>query len=175
MSKRDERELAFLRRVLEYKPKTGLFHWKIITKGHAGAIYPGDVAGSDKDGYKQIIYTDPNGKKLRWRDNRLAFFFMTGRKPAKGMDIAHLDGDRGNNRWKNLAEQPRIKNMQNLNDGLRSNNVSGHRGVSWRTHRSGRGAWHSRITVNKRVILLGDYADINDAIAARKRAEREHF
>jgi hypothetical protein len=174
MSKRDDRELAFIKRVLDYNPKTGLFHWKIITHGHGGMIYPGDVAGTNKDGYTSIIFRDPRGKVLRWRANRLAFFFMTGRKPAKGMDIAHLDGDRGNDRWKNLSEQPRVKNMQNLNDGLRSNNVSGHRGVSLKTHRSGATCWHARIKIDKQVILLGDYADKNDAIAARKKAEREY-
>jgi hypothetical protein len=175
MMKRDERELAFIKRVLDYNPKTGLFHWKIITHGHGGMIYPGDVAGADKDGYTSIIFTDPNGKKLRWRSNRLAWFFMTGKRPAKGMDIAHLDGDRGNNRWKNLAEQTRTKNTQNLKDGLRSDNVSGHRGVSLKTHRSGTTCWHARITVNGEKILLGDYAEIEDAIAARQRAERKYF
>jgi hypothetical protein len=168
-------DLETLKRVLRYNPRTGNFHWKIRTHGHGGAINPGDVAGSNKEGYIQIIYTDETGKRHVWRAHRLAWWFMTGRKLAKGKDIAHGDGKRSNNRWMNLTEKTRTKNMQNLNDGLRSNNVSGHRGVSLRTHRSGNTCWHARIKVNKQVILLGDYEDKEDAIAARERAEREHF
>lgn len=167
-------DLDILKSVLRYNPRTGLFHWKIRRNSHGGCIYPGDVAGSDKDGYIQIIYTH-NGKRHQWRAHRLAWWFMTGKKPTKGMDIGHDDSDRANNRWKNIVEVTRTKNMQNLNDGLRSDNKSGYRGVSWKTHRSGRGAWHARIKVNKQVILLGDYDNKADAIAARKRAEREHF
>jgi len=166
--------LKTFKKVLRYDPDTGLFHWLIARQKHGGRINPGDVAGADKDGYVQIIFTDDSGKRHQWRAHRLAWWFMTGKKPAKGMDIAHDDGDRSNNRWTNLFEETRTKNMQNLNDGLRSNNISGHRGVSLKTHRSGSTCWHARITINKRIIPLGDYADINDAIAARKAAEVEY-
>jgi hypothetical protein len=166
----DKKLLQELKRVLRYDRQTGHFHWKIHLHGRGGMIYPGDVAGAYKDGYTQIIFT--YGKRHQWRAHRLAWWFMTGRKPAKGMDIEHKDGNRSNNRWKNLAEVSRTKNMLNLKDGLRSNNKSGHRGVSWRKDTS---KWHARIKIKGQIIMLGDYAELSQAVAARRRAERQYL
>ena len=63
---------------------------------------------------------------------------------------------------------------RNPNSKLPTNNRSGYRGVSVHPGISV-GNWHTRITVNKRTILLGDYARLEQARAAAKAAERLYF
>ena len=54
---------------------------------------------------------------------------------------------------------------------LSKNTTSGYTGVHWY---SKEGKWRAKITVNKVVKLLGRFADVNDAIAARKKAENKY-
>lgn len=82
----------------------------------------------------------------------------------------HRSGDTLDNRRANLRIVSRIQNS--VNRKLLSNNKCGHRGIYWDW---GRRKWRARITVNKKVIRLGRYADIEDAIAARIEAEELYF
>lgn len=52
------------------------------------------------------------------------------------------------------------------------NNKSGQTGVHWCKSVS---LWRAYIQVQKKSIYLGGYHDINDAIAARKAAEKQYF
>jgi hypothetical protein len=66
-----------------------------------------------------------------------------------------------------------VTNKQNLqNAGKRSSNTSGHPGVSWhkRIYK-----WQARITHNYRDIFLGYFNTIEEAIAARKAAEKLYW
>jgi hypothetical protein len=60
----------------------------------------------------------------------------------------------------------------NQNSRRYRNNTSGYAGVSW--HKLGK-QWEAHINLNGRRKYLGLYGDINDAIAARKDAERIYF
>ena len=53
-----------------------------------------------------------------------------------------------------------------------SNNTSGVKGVCWRKREQ---KWRAYITVNHKRIELGNYIDIEDAIEARKKAEKKYF
>lgn len=152
---------AHLEQVLTYDPMTGLLRWRIRTHGHGGAINPGDVAGSDKDGYIQIIV----GKKP-YRAHHLAWLLMTGEWPPAGQDVDHADRNRSNNAWSNLRLASRAQN--NVNTSGRRNNTSGCPGVSFRKDTQ---KWHARITYEGKVILLGNYEKKEDAIAARRAVE----
>lgn len=55
---------------------------------------------------------------------------------------------------------------------IRKNNTSGYTGVSFDNKNK---KWDSRITVNKKIILLGQFKHIEDAINARKEAEEKYF
>jgi len=166
----DELLLQELRRVLRYDPRTGLVHWKISFPNLR--IYSGDVAGSNLDGYTQLKYTDSTGVTHQWLTHRLAWWFMTGRRPAKGMDIGHNDGDRSNCRWNNLSEVTRTKNKLNLNDGLYSSNKSGYRGVWWMKDRE---KWRAELKIGGVFMHRSDHLDIADAIQARRRAEKQYL
>ena len=81
-------------------------------------------------------------------------------------EVDHIDGNGLNNKMDNLRDVSRVENMRNSRLG--ANNTSGVVGVG---RIRGSSKWYARITVDKKVIKLGNYHDINDATKARKDAE----
>jgi hypothetical protein len=55
-----------------------------------------------KNGYYQVILCK-NGKRKRFLVHRLVALAFIGEQPTDLHEIAHLDGDRGNNHYSNLA------------------------------------------------------------------------
>lgn len=99
----------------------------------------------------------------RYYAHRLIWKLVTGHDPNM---VDHIDGDRTNNKWENLRNvSPAVNNM---NAKRPSSNKSGHIGIDW-LERSR--AWRAAIQTRGQRIHLGLFADINEAIAARKRAE----
>lgn len=154
-----------LHEVLRYDPETGYLHWKTQTHGYHGIIRPGDRAGSVKDGYINV-HVD----KVLYRAHRLAWYMVTGEWLSPKQDIDHINGDRADNRFANLRLVTRTQNNMNL--PVRTDNISGYRGV---TLRKDTRKWHARITVAGKIILLGDFIDLEDARAARAKAEELYF
>lgn len=148
---------------VRYEPESGNFYWLINTHGHGKTIRPGDIANAlSGQGYLQI-----NVMKRIVRQHRLAWFFMTGEWPPKGMDIDHINGVRDDNRWTNLRLVTRSRN--GLNAGLRKCNKSGVIGVSYQKRRQ---VWDARIRVDGILHLLGQHKNFDDAVRARKDAEQ---
>lgn len=87
-----------------------------------------------------------------------------------GMIRDHINGDRLDNRRKNIRFVTYQQNSQNRSKGKR--NKSGCQGVNWD---KGSKKWHSSIKANGRRISLGYFSNIQDAIAARKAAEIKYF
>ncbi len=52
------------------------------------------------------------------------------------------------------------------------NNTSGHKGVTWDKYNK---RWKAFIYFKNKRIYLGNYTDINEAINARKKAEKRYF
>jgi len=156
-----------LKQVLRYDPDTGYFFWK--SRPSNRVQIGGDAGVLRKDGYIKIGYAGHH-----YPAHRLAWAFMTGRWPpsrASNLQVEHRDSNKSNNCWSNLALVSVSKNRSNLRDKVRKDNRSGYRGVSRRPD----GRWHARITANKKIILLGNYLDLGEAIEARKAAERHYF
>lgn len=105
------------------------------------------------------------GRVRRLRGHRIVFALTHGRWPTHSID--HKDRTPINNRPGNLREATATQNMQN--SGLWSSNKSGFKGVHWR--RAER-KWEARIEADHRVIFLGLFDDILDAVIARLGAER---
>lgn len=84
--------------------------------------------------------------------------------------VDHKDRDGLNNRRSNLRSATHKQNCENF--GLRKDNISGCKGVSWDKQLS---KWRARIKHNYKTIHLGVFEDLDDAIAARKKAERKYF
>jgi hypothetical protein len=142
---------------LEYYAVTGIFRWK---NRPAIQITVGDVAGCPTpDGYVLIGIGG-----ILYRANRLAWFYMTGIWPENLID--HKDTNRSNNAWLNLREATYVENSRNT--GMRSNNTSGVKGVSW--HKAAR-KWSAQINVCGKKTHLGLFSELEDAertvVAAR--------
>ena len=89
--------------------------------------------------------------------------------PKDGCIIDHADRNKSNNRKRNLRQATVSQN--NMNRKLRKNN-SGIAGVTLNKRDN---KWRAVITLNKKYIWLGDYADKDDAIKARLLAEVKYF
>ncbi len=121
----------------------------------------GKEVGSLTDyGYKRVVL---DGEK--YLAHRIIYSLFNG-KITDGLVIDHKNQKRGDNHIKNLRAVSYLEN--NKNTGLRSNNASGVSGVCWRKSRQ---KYEVRISVNKKRIHLGYFADINEGKKARLAAE----
>ena len=124
----------------------------------------------DKDDFNRINKhywaKDKNGY---WRSsiNRLHRFILNAEKNEY---VDHINNNKDDNRKFNLRKCDNSEN--NRNRGLQSNNTSGCTGVSW-DKRSNK--WRVRIKLYGKEKEIGKYADINDAIKARKDAEEKYY
>jgi hypothetical protein len=144
---------------LTYDIDTGIFTWKIKRK----SVNKGDIAGyAMKDGY---IMIGINGKRIL--AHRLAWFFVTGELPFDQID--HIDGNKGNNSFKNLRPASHSQNQHNR--AMLKNNISGIKGVCF-DMASGKFRAYCMINmVNKQI---GSFDDKNEAEKAVKKYREEN-
>ena len=137
----------YLKDLFEYKD--GNLYWKQKTskKSH---IKVGDEAGTVSNRYKRVSIN----KKL-YLNHRIIFMMHHGYMPEF---IDHIDNNSLNNRIENLREATFCENQHNAK--LRKDNKSGVKGISWHSRFK---KWSAKITVNKKVIYLGNFDDINEA------------
>lgn len=81
--------------------------------------------------------------------------------------IDHINHDRADNRINNLRDASPSENQKNTK--MQTNNTSGYTGVIME-----RGLWCARITVDGAFKNLGRYKKLEDAISARKKAEKKY-
>lgn len=151
-------EMDYIRKILDYDPKTGDFIW---LKTMSRLSIKGCVAGSiNGDGYLQIKI---RGKQ--YKAHRLAFLFNG--LPAPEM-VDHINRVRNDNRWENLRSANKFQNQHN--SSVRKDNSSGHKGVSFiRKYQK----WQVAIKVNGKSIYLGIFQDLELAsfVASEARAK----
>ena len=145
-----------LKRILRYYPKSGIFMWR---KAGKGRVMNKAVGSNEGRGYVRIGIG-----ATHYYAHRLAWLYMTGGFPKRGLD--HRDQDRSNNAWRNLRELSQGENI--INSPHRSNNTSGATGVSW--HR-GTSKWRVRVGN----LYGGLYEDFDAAVSARKALEQEYI
>jgi len=146
-----------LRRILHYDARRGVWRWR-VSRGTAGK---GSVAGCiQSDGYRHICI---NGKQ--YKSSRLAWFYIRGYFPENQVD--HINRVRDDDRWENLREVSQQCN--NRNCGIRKDNASGIRGVSWYKQT---GKWLVQVAVNGKRKHLGYHDDFTEAVAYRLAAEQ---
>jgi hypothetical protein len=85
----------------------------------------------------------------------------------EGFETDHIDRNPFNNQKSNLRTVNKGRN--NLNRNIYKNNACGVKGVYW--HKKTK-QYHVRITVDKKVISLGYYHNIQQANVARQEGER---
>lgn len=82
----------------------------------------------------------------------------------------HINRDGFDNRRRNLRDATQKQNMENSQ--LRTDNMSGHKGVFWKKDHA---KWCAKIVHHGKHIYLGYFEQLDDAIQARYEAEREYF
>ncbi len=84
--------------------------------------------------------------------------------------VDHEDRDKLNNRRGNLREADKSKNSMNI--GIRNNNASGFTGVGFMKKLN---KWRAYIKIDGKDKHLGSFENIDDAVRARLKAEKELF
>ena len=108
-----------LKELLHYNPDTGVFTW-LVNRGPNKA---GNVAdNTTKKGYTRFLVGGSN-----YQSHRLAWLYMTGEWPRKGID--HINGVKDDNRWVNLREATQRQNLYNR-ESIKGSS-SKHKGVYW--------------------------------------------
>lgn len=97
-------------------------------------------------------------------------WLLEGNEIKDGEVIDHINRDKTDNRIQNLRQVSRQEN--NINIAPRRNNKSGYKGVDWYKPY---GKWRSRIKIYGKETSLGYFDSLDDAIAARKLAEKNLF
>lgn len=117
---------------------------------------------ADKDGY----LTTGSGSK----GTAIKLHNLILGKPEKGYVIDHINHNPKDNRRCNLRIVPLFVNCQNV--GIRSTNKSGITGICWETSRN---KWRVMIGYMNKKIFVGRYSLLEDAIEARKAAEKKYY
>lgn len=150
----------YLLSILSYNKRNGVFVW-LVSRGR---VKVGDIAGSVKpDGYTYIKID-----KKDYGAHILACFYINEKWPTN--DVDHIDGNRSNNKYKNIRVATRSQNK--MNTKLRSDNTTGVKGVYFcnRTKK-----YQAQITLNGKNKYLGRYKTLKEARAAYCNAARELF
>lgn len=141
MQYRDDLTAAYVRSILHYNRRTGVFCWKVRRKG----IRVGDVAGDLRKGYRRIGIDFH-----RYRAARLAWLYVTGSWPTHEVD--HKNRNKSDDRFSNLRPATHAQNLRNV--AIKRNNTSGVKGVSWDRSRR---KWVAMITVHGHQKNLGRF------------------
>lgn len=165
-----------LRSLLRYEPETGKLFWlersehffkssECRTAKHSAASWNARCAGKEaftRSG-RQCAGTLFGKTELA---HRIAWAIFYGHWPEAEID--HINGNPRDNRIKNLRDVSRKENCRNT--CIPSHNSSGIMGVSWHKRQK---KWRAHIKHDGVYRHIGTFADLNDAITARKSAERD--
>lgn len=161
-----------LKQLLDYSPLTGELVWKARCKSMFPSERTANTWNSRYAGKPAFTATDAKGYKVGaiddklYRASRIIFKWWHG---VDALQVDHEDGDRENNRIKNLRDVTSRQNQLNMKKP--SNNTSGVMGVCWNKEKC---AWDARIKVQGKTIFLGRSTSIQEATTLRKQAEKKY-
>lgn len=157
-----------LRRKLDYDKTTGKFTWKVVPENNKvdkthNVNWAGKEAGTHNHTSKYIMLCVTGQSILA---HRAAWFLVYGEWPE--YEIDHINHDRHDNRIENLRQVDRHHQLKNL--ALRGRNTSGVTGVGYNKRSK---KWRARIGYNGVTYNLGAFETKEEAVQARKLAEKE--
>ena len=147
-----------LKELLDYKRGTGIFTWSNPLK--FANVKVGSVAGFLDNGYIRICI---NGKQ--YFAHRLAWLYTHGEFPK--YEIDHINRIKNDNRIENLRDV--IHSINQHNKPIQKNNNHGVTGVYWIKRNK---KWKASIMIDRKSIYLGSFKRKQDAIKARKDADK---
>ena len=165
-----------LLQLLSYDPETGKLFWKErgpewFTDGDRSARSRAQ-GWNKKNAGKEAFTAVTTGYRygaianVNYLAHRVIWKIVTGLEPDQ---IDHINGDRCDNRWPNLRSVNETTNKRNI--CTPTHNTSGAIGVSFD---KSRGKWEAHLTLGNRKRHIGRFSSFDEAVAARKAAEREH-
>lgn len=150
---------SLVRDLFDYDRKTGIVTNRKYRGGRSGKA--GSVVGSPHgEGYLTVMIQGRN-----YLLHQVIWMYVHGVMPEADLD--HKDGDRSNNRLKNLRPATRTENNQNM--AIRSDNTSGEIGVCRVGER-----WRARVTVGQKHFHAGYHDTVELATAAYLTAKAKH-
>jgi hypothetical protein len=157
------RELTvdLLNHLFEYDKETGNLIWKIKPSSRGHHVKAGDIAGTLKSHGYLCVGINYNS----YRAHRLIFLMHKGYLPKT---IDHINGDKLDNRIENLRAATVGQNQHNRKTN--ANNTSGYKGVSWNKALK---KWTARITLERKIIHLGYFANVEEAAEVVRKAREE--
>lgn len=151
--------LEEIKKLLVYDRKTGVFSLRNPRKFRK-------VKAPTEIGYKSGKYIKIKIERQVFYAHRLAWAYCRGAFPNGEID--HKNHDGYDNRICNLREVTRVENSRNLPKKM---SASGHTGVRYRSDFK---KWTAQITVSKKLIYIGSFKTLREAVAARKRMEKQN-
>lgn len=163
---------------LDYDPETGALTWRLrrvehFKDGRQSAVktcaiwngkFAGKIAGTlTVDGHIHV-YIDGRF----YLAHRVIWCWVAGQWPVNEID--HIDCDSLNNRFWNLREATRSQN--NANKHVRSDSMSGLKGVSWSKEKQ---RWYARALINGAQKHLGYFDEAEAAHAAYRDAADKSY
>ena len=141
-----------LRKVFSYDPESGALKRR-------GQKKP--ITTETPEGYISVKF-----KAKKWPAHRFIWKIQTGEDPEI---LDHINGVTNDNRWTNLRSVSDRENSRNR--AISTLNTSGVTGVHW--HKVNK-KWTARIKIKGRWLYIGGFHDFDEAVNARKSAERKY-
>jgi len=161
-----------IRELVRYEPETGKLFWQHRPARFFPSVRYQKIWNSRQAETEAFVRLNEQGYLVGTllavprAAHRVAWLCMQDELPP---EIDHINGNRLDNRWCNLAASDRQTNAKNQK--LYSNNTSGCSGVVLTAY----GTWRAQIAVGQsRKISLGTYRTKEEAVAARRAAEMQH-
>lgn len=160
---KDDLEFYYdISRYIEYDPLNGSLVWKDHYCNNTKSRLVGhQITYLMNKGYISLVF---RGK--RYLGHRIAWLLHYKVLPKKCID--HINGNRTDNSIINLREATVKENNRNVS--AKKNNELGIKGI-----KNESGKYRARIFVDGKHINLGLFADLQNAINARREAEELHF
>lgn len=161
----------YLKSILSYNPKTGLFKWKERSfkkecfSNSWNTRYSNKTAGTLKEsnGYVYISILKKN-----YFAHRLVWLYVHGEFPETGID--HINGIKHDNRFYNLRTANQSENCQNVKRAKISNKSTGLLGSSYNKQAK---KYISSIQINGKRIYLGLFITAIEAHKEYLNAKRK--
>lgn len=91
-------------------------------------------------------------------------------RTLKGFETDHINRDKLDNRCENLRTCDTSQN--HLNNPIRTDNTSGHKGVVWHKRNQ---RWQAQLGIHGKYKYLGQYEQLEDAVKAYAQAAKRYY
>lgn len=170
MTKEDLLHPSIVRKLLDYNQHTGVLTWKTRTEDlHPKRLNQWNAKFAGKPAFASVSakgYKRGTIYNMSFYAHRVIFALIDGEWPTLYVD--HINGDRCDNRIKNLRLVTPLENMRNFSK-LHRHNTSGAIGVRYVQKRD---HWIATIGFGGTAKYLGSFKTFDDAANARKAAEQ---